>query len=82
MPVVESFWEFTPTGDGFNKVVFQGYGDPGGHASSGFMRWMHNRLVWQVPYKTIRGMQVTIDKTEYQTASFGFVQEPEFQHTE
>lgn len=76
MPVVESFWSFTPLGGGIVEVVFQGYGDPGGSLSSGLMAWFIQLSISEAPYYTLLNMQKMIARPEYQAAHYAFIKEP------
>jgi hypothetical protein len=74
MPVVESFWRFTPLATGRVRVEFQGYGDPGG--GSGVLQTLRDNLAWTSTYKTVRAFREVILSPEYQAAQFPFVREP------
>jgi hypothetical protein len=76
MPVVESFWRFTPLGDGVVEIEFQGYGDPGGNLSYGPLKWFAQHAIWEAPYRTLLGMRAAIGDAAYQSASFRYVVEP------
>ncbi len=76
MPVVESFWRFTPLKAGLVEVVFQGYGDPGGSLSSGFLEWITRLSLLEAPYQTLLGLQKVIVRPEYQARKFDFIREP------
>jgi len=76
MPVVESFWRFTPVTEGLVEVEFQGYGDPGGNLSSGFLNWVVRVSLWEAPYQTLLGLQRAVPLPEYQSRTFDFVREP------
>ena len=75
MPLVESYWSFTPIDSGTIEVVFQGFGDPGGNLSSGFLRWFVDLALWEAPYQTLLGMQQMISRDAYQQASFTYIRE-------
>jgi hypothetical protein len=74
MPVVESFWRFTPLAGGRVRVEFQGYGDAGG--GSGVLQALRDNLAWISTYKTVRAFREVILSPEYQSAQFRFVREP------
>jgi hypothetical protein len=76
MPVVESFWTFTPLDDGLVEVVFQGYGDPGGNLSSGLLAWFVRISLSEAPYSTLREMRKVISRSDYQSSTFSFIREP------
>lgn len=76
MPIINSFWRFTPLPDGIMKVHFQGSGDLGGNLSSGLVQKLLNRLVWRAPYHTLRDFRETIVEAKYQSATFPFIREP------
>jgi len=76
MPVVESYWRFTPLESGAIEVVFQGYGDPGGNLSSRFLRWFVDLALWEAPYQTLLGVQKMISGDAYQRASYAYIREP------
>jgi hypothetical protein len=76
MPVVESFWRFTPLGAGLVEVEFQGYGDPGGNLSAGLLKWIAQNAIWEAPYRTLLGLRDAIGEARYQSASFRHVVEP------
>ncbi|TAK82500.1 MAG: hypothetical protein EPO20_20735 [Betaproteobacteria bacterium] len=75
MPVVESFWSFTPLGGDIVEVVFQGYGDPGGSLSSGIMAWFIQLSISEAPYYTLLNMHKMISRPEYQAAKYAFIKE-------
>ena len=79
MTKVESFWRFEPQDDGMVEVTFQGYGDPGGHISAPVFKWFLGFVVWESPYETLKSMQQIIGRSQYQTAQFKFVKEPDRQ---
>ena len=74
MKVIESEWQFIPAPDGKVKVIFTGYGDPGGNASAPLFQWLINRLAWEAPYKTLKSMHGIIGRDQYQNAQFDFIQ--------
>jgi hypothetical protein len=76
MPVVESFWRFTPLREGVVEVVFQGYGDPGGSLSSDFLKWVIRLSLWEAPFQTLLGLRSAISRPEYQSRTFDFIREP------
>ena len=73
MPVIESRWQFVPEPDGRVKVIFQGYGDPGGNTSAPIFKWLINRLAWEAPYNTLKAMKTVVQQEKYQRASFDFI---------
>jgi hypothetical protein len=77
MPVVESFWRFTPLTQGVVAVEFQGYGDPGGNLSSAVPTWITRLTLYEAPYETLLGLQKAIDRPDYQSQTFEFVREPD-----
>ncbi len=74
MPVVESFWRFTPLAEGRVRVEFQGYGDPGG--GSGVLQALRDNLALISTYRTVRAFREAILASEYQSAQLLFVREP------
>lgn len=74
---VESTWHFTPLPNGEVEVRFRAYADPGGQLSWGLMNIIQNKLIWQAPLKTLERLHEVIDAPQYQSASYGFVREPE-----
>ena len=76
MRVVESYWRFTPLESGLVEVEFQGYGDPGGNLSSGLLKWIAQRAIWEAPDRTLLGMREVMTDVVYQSSSFDFIAEP------
>ena len=76
MPVVESYWRFTPLPGGMVEVVFQGYGDPGGAFAAVVPDWLTRLVLWEAPYHTLRGLRETVQRDEYQLKTFDYVREP------
>jgi len=76
MPVVESFWRFTPLNKGVVEVEFQGYGDPGGNLSSAVPKWITRLTLYEAPQQTLLGLQKVIARLDYQSQTFEFVREP------
>lgn len=76
MPHVEALWSFTPLGGGCVEVVFQGTGDPGGALSTPLLRWLLERVVWEAPFNTLRGLRAVVRESRYRGERPGFVREP------
>lgn len=74
MPVVESFWRFTPLAEGRVLVEFEGYGDLGG--DSIVLPVLRDSLAWYSTYTTVRAFREMVLAPEYQSAQFPFVREP------
>ena len=78
---VKSFWSFEPQAKGNVRITFQGYGDPGGSIPSSIYRspvfhWLSRFFLWELPYYTLKNMQVIIHDKKYQTQTFSFIKEP------
>lgn len=69
--MIDGFWEFTPMGEGFVKVVYQVHNDPGG----GLPSWLVNSVAITQPYKTILNMKKIIGRPKYQGVRYDFIVE-------
>jgi len=78
---VESFWSFEPQNNGNVRIIFQGYGDPGGSLLSSIyrsriFRQLFKSFLWKVPYRTLKKMKSIIFQNKYQTRTFSYIVEP------
>jgi len=78
---VNSYWQFTPLNKKYTKIVFQGYGEPGGYisadiANSSVFSWLTKSELWKLPYYTLKQMKSEIRKDKYQKAYFDFLKDP------
>ena len=79
---IKSFWRFTPLEKGRSKVIFQGYGEPGGNipaniAQSRIFRWLIETQLWCLPFFTLKNIKDEIKDPKYQLAQYSFIQEVE-----
>ena len=79
---IKSSWRFTPLEKGKSKVVFQGYGEPGGNipaniAQSRLFRWLIETQLWCLPFFTLKNIQDEIKNPKYQMTQYSFIQEIE-----
>jgi len=79
---VESFWTFEPQRDGNVRIIFQGYGDPGGNFLSSIYRspifkGLFKIFLWKFPYRTFKRMKSIIYENKYQTKTFSYIVEPD-----
>ena len=79
---IKSFWRFTPLEKGKSKVVFQGYGEPGGSipaniAQSRLFRWLIETQLWCLPFFTLKNIKDEIKDPKYQLVQYSFIQEVE-----
>jgi hypothetical protein len=77
---VESFWSFEPQNGGNVRVIFQGYGDPGGRIlssiyRSAIFRGLFKSFLWEFPYRTLKKMKSIIFENKYQTKTFSYINE-------
>ena len=77
---VESFWSFEPQNNGKVRIIFQGYGDPGGRfLSSMYRSSIFKRLfkifLWKFPYRSLKSMKIIIHENKYQTKTFSYIAE-------
>ena len=78
---VESFWSFEPQDDGNVRIIFQGYGDPGGRLLSSIyrsviFRRLFKSFLWEFPYRTLKRMKSIIFENKYQTKTLSYIVEP------
>jgi hypothetical protein len=52
-----TLWTLQPSGENRVKVVFEGYGDPGGIISALGITFIMKNLLWRLPYETLLGLQ-------------------------
>ena len=69
---LRGFWKFTPQEDGGVEVVYQLHSEPGG----GLPGWLANLGVVQQPFNTLKKMREYAKRSEYQTATLSYIQEP------
>lgn len=69
---LRGFWQFTPQEDGGVEVVYQLHSEPGG----GLPGWLANLGVVQQPLNTLKKMREYAKRSEYQTATLSYIQEP------
>ncbi len=65
MPEMDSDWLLTPESDDQVKVVFRGFGLPGGAVPD----WAVNMVVTDLPYGSLRNLQRQISRHSYQETS-------------
>lgn len=81
---VKSFWKFIPVDNkGKIKVIFQGYGDPGGGIVSSIyhsplFNWLCKMFLWKLPYITLQNMKKMVKMEKYQMKSFDYIKEKNF----
>jgi len=78
---VESFWRFEPQENGNVRIVFQGYGDPGGKIltklyRSAFVSRFFKSFLWKFPFRTIKEMKSIVKEKKYQAEKFSYITEP------
>jgi len=77
---VNSYWRFTPLNKKLTKIVFQGYGEPGGYISADIAHnsvfsWLAKTELWKLPFYTLKQMKSEIRKDKYQKAYFDFLKD-------
>lgn len=80
LTAVNSFWQFTPISTGKTKIVFQGFGEPGGNipasvSRSSVFRWASEKLLWKLPMETLKNLHIHIRHEEYQRAALPFIKD-------
>ncbi len=80
VPVAVSQWLLAPIGNGKVKIIFSGYGEPGGSIStntyhSELFQWLIKQFLWKVPYKSLLGLKEYAKREKYQNRRFDFIQE-------
>lgn len=73
---IASYWKFVPVKDGRIKIIFQGYGEPGGNIPTWVYRNFCKLLLWKMPCETFRDMKKIIKRERFQKARFSFIKEP------
>jgi len=77
---VQSFWQFVPVTKDRTKVIFQGFGEPGGNIPANIARtsifaWLTKTELWKLPFFTLKNLKQHIQKEKYQNAHFSFLKE-------
>lgn len=72
MPDLEGNWTFRPLGQGLVEVTMSGRADPGGHIPAGVV----NLLIYETPYRTLRGLRREIGAARYQKSHMPQIREP------
>ena len=73
MPEMDMDWTFTPLGHGKVRVVFRGFGLPGGVVPN----WAANLVVTELPEGSLKHLQVQVDLPRHQRVSMPGLVEPQ-----
>ena len=80
VPVAVSQWQLLPLANDRVKIIFTGYGEPGGSVSSDAYRsslfqWLVKQFLWKVPYKSLLGLKDHVSREKYQNRRYDFIKE-------
>ena len=80
LPAVNSYWKFTPLKNGVTKIVFQGFGEPGGNipasiSKSSIFHWATEKLLWKLPMESLKNLKTHIQQKKYQNVQLSFITE-------
>lgn len=64
-------WTFEPADDGSVRVINEAHVNPG----SSMPGWLTNRLLINMPYRTLLAFKQAIQQEQYQSASISFIEE-------
>lgn len=65
IPALNNVFRFEPLDDGWTRITFQTFVNPGGAIPA----WLSNFVSTRAPLQTLEGMKAQMDKEEYQLAS-------------
>lgn len=71
VPDCHSLWTLEPLGNGEVRVSLELYVDLGGNIP----KWLLNLVITKGPYRTLRNMEIEVQKPEYKNAQLDFIKE-------